>query len=39
MRAAKGIAELGRFDGFADATSGAELNAFFRSNARRAEDR
>ena len=29
MRAAKAIAEQGRFDGFADAASGAELNAFF----------
>ena len=29
MRAAKAIAEHGRFDGFADAASGAELNAFF----------
>jgi 2-methylisocitrate lyase-like PEP mutase family enzyme len=29
MRAAKLIAEEGRFDGFADAASGAELNRFF----------
>jgi len=29
MRAAKLIAEQGRFDGFADAASGAQLNAFF----------
>jgi 2-methylisocitrate lyase-like PEP mutase family enzyme len=30
QRAARQIAEAGRFDGFADAASGAELNAFFR---------
>jgi len=30
MRAAKLIAEQGRFDGFADAASGQELNALFR---------
>jgi 2-methylisocitrate lyase-like PEP mutase family enzyme len=30
MRAARSIAEHGRFDGFADAAPGAELNAFFR---------
>lgn len=30
MRAAKLIAEEGRFDGFADAASGQELNSFFR---------
>ncbi|MEO7057710.1 MAG: isocitrate lyase/phosphoenolpyruvate mutase family protein [Caldimonas sp.] len=30
MRAAKGIAEQGRFDGFADAVPGGELNALFR---------
>ena len=29
LRAARGIAENGRFDGFADATSGNELNTFF----------
>ena len=29
LRAARGIAEDGRFDGFADATSGKELDAFF----------
>jgi 2-methylisocitrate lyase-like PEP mutase family enzyme len=29
MRAARGIAEEGRFDGFADAAPGKELNAFF----------
>ena len=30
MRAAKGLAEQGMFDGFAGAASGAELNALFR---------
>jgi 2-methylisocitrate lyase-like PEP mutase family enzyme len=30
LRAARGIAEDGRFDGFAEATPGQELNAFFR---------
>jgi 2-methylisocitrate lyase-like PEP mutase family enzyme len=30
MRAAQAINERGRFDGFADAASGAELNSFFR---------
>ena len=30
MRAAKAIAERGRFDGFADAASGADLDALFR---------
>ena len=30
MRAAKSIAETGRFDGFRDAASGADLNALFR---------
>jgi hypothetical protein len=34
LRAARGIAEHGRFDGFSDAASGAELNGFFK-NARR----
>jgi 2-methylisocitrate lyase-like PEP mutase family enzyme len=29
LRAARGIAQNGRFDAFADAASGAELNAFF----------
>ena len=29
MRAAKAIAEQGRFDGFADAASGVELNKLF----------
>ena len=29
MRSARLIAEEGRFDGFADAASGNELNAFF----------
>src|SRR5450432_2044472 len=32
MRAARVIAEQGRFSGFADAASGAELNAFFRDD-------
>jgi 2-methylisocitrate lyase-like PEP mutase family enzyme len=32
MRAARTIAEHGRFDGFADAASGAELNALFRGD-------
>jgi 2-methylisocitrate lyase-like PEP mutase family enzyme len=32
MRAAQAIALEGRFDGFADAASGAELNAFFRQD-------
>jgi 2-methylisocitrate lyase-like PEP mutase family enzyme len=32
MRAAKELAERGRFDGFADATPHAELNEFFASN-------
>ena len=32
MRAARCIAEQGRFDGFADAASGAELNTFFRDD-------
>lgn len=31
LRAARGIAEHGRFDGFADAASGNDLNAFFKS--------
>ncbi|WP_345944773.1 isocitrate lyase/phosphoenolpyruvate mutase family protein [Variovorax sp. dw_954] len=30
MRAARGLAERGRFDGFADAASGVELNGLFR---------
>ncbi|MGO4393195.1 oxaloacetate decarboxylase [Variovorax sp. M-6] len=34
IRAARGIAEQGRFDGFADAAPGNELNAFFRSAGR-----
>jgi 2-methylisocitrate lyase-like PEP mutase family enzyme len=34
LRAARAIAEHGRFDGFADATPGSELNAFFRTAAR-----
>jgi 2-methylisocitrate lyase-like PEP mutase family enzyme len=32
MRAARLIAEQGRFDGFADAASGRELDAFFRAD-------
>ena len=32
IRAAKAIAEQGRFDGFADAASGNEMNAFFRGD-------
>jgi 2-methylisocitrate lyase-like PEP mutase family enzyme len=36
MRAARTIAEQGRFDGFADAASGAELNSFFRLASRGA---
>lgn len=32
QRAARRIAEGGRFDGFADAASGQELNAFFRAD-------
>ena len=35
MRAADSIAEHGRFDAFADAAPGAELNAFFRDDAAR----
>jgi len=36
LRAARGIAEGGRFDGFAGATPGPELNAFFRGVAAKA---
>jgi 2-methylisocitrate lyase-like PEP mutase family enzyme len=32
MRAARSIADQGRFDGFADAASGTELDAFFRED-------
>jgi len=32
MRAARGIAEQGRFDGFRDAASGDELDSFFRDD-------
>ncbi len=32
MRAARSIAEQGRFDGFADAAAGNELNGFFRQS-------
>ena len=35
MRSAKLLAEQGRFDGFADAASGQELNAFFSADAMR----
>jgi 2-methylisocitrate lyase-like PEP mutase family enzyme len=34
LRAARAIAEHGRFDGFADATPGSELNAFFQAGRR-----
>jgi len=30
IRAARGISEEGRFDGFAEAAPGSELNAFFK---------
>lgn len=33
IRAARGIADEGRFDGFADAAAGNELNAFFKGGA------
>ena len=39
LRAARLIAEQGRFDGFADAASGTELNKFFREDTRRRDDR
>jgi 2-methylisocitrate lyase-like PEP mutase family enzyme len=32
LRAARGIAEDGRFDGLAEATPGKELDAFFRQS-------
>ena len=35
IRAARGIAEAGKFDGFADATPSAELNRFFNDNRKR----
>ena len=35
MRAARLIAEQGRFDGFADAASGRELDSFFRDDLKR----
>ena len=35
MRAARGIAEQGRFDGFAEGAAGQEINAFFRNDGRR----
>lgn len=34
IRAARTLADEGRFDGFADAAPGAELNAFFKPFAR-----
>ncbi|HKX41328.1 MAG TPA: isocitrate lyase/phosphoenolpyruvate mutase family protein [Burkholderiaceae bacterium] len=37
MRAARRIAEEGRFDGFADAASGQELNTFFEADLARRE--
>ncbi|HEU0203731.1 MAG TPA: isocitrate lyase/phosphoenolpyruvate mutase family protein [Burkholderiaceae bacterium] len=37
MRAARLLAEQGRFDGFADAASGRELDAFFTADARRTD--
>jgi 2-methylisocitrate lyase-like PEP mutase family enzyme len=37
LRAARGIAETGRFDGFADAAPYGELNAFFRDDLARRE--
>ena len=37
QRAAKQIAELGRFDAFADAAPGAELNKLFREDAKRRD--
>lgn len=39
MRAARLIAEQGRFDGFADAASGRELNAFFDADLKRRASR
>ena len=39
QRAAKLIAEQGRFDGFADAASGAELNKLFQQDTRRRNGR
>ena len=39
MRAARSIAEHGRFDGFNDAASGNELNAFFRDDQARRQTR
>ena len=35
MRAAKLLAEQGRFDGFADAAAGQELSAFFADDLKR----
>jgi 2-methylisocitrate lyase-like PEP mutase family enzyme len=39
LRAARLIAEQGRFDGFVDAASGTELNKFFQEDTRRRDDR
>ncbi len=39
QRAAKLIAEQGRFDGFADAASGAELNKLFQQDTKRRDGR
>jgi len=38
MRAARTLAETGRFDGFAGAAAGAELNGWFAADLRRRED-
>ena len=37
IKVAKSIAEQGRFDGFADAASGNELNAFFRDDLKKRD--
>jgi hypothetical protein len=39
MRAARLIAEEGRFDGFADAASGRDLNSFFGDDLKRRTSR
>jgi 2-methylisocitrate lyase-like PEP mutase family enzyme len=39
QRAAKQIAEQGRFDAFADAASGAELNKLFHEDTKRRDGR
>ena len=36
LRAARALADTGRFDGFADATPGNELNAFFSKDGQRS---